>query len=274
MPQSKVAIPREAFSASGKPLSVSCLICGSESALFDEAEILRKYKAKYFRCGECGFIQTEGPYWLEEAYSTAIAPQDTGVLFRNLLNRRIVTSVLNLLFPCVESCLDYGAGHGIFVRLMRDAGFDFRWYDLHATNDYVRGFEHGEGQTYDFLTSFEVLEHLTDPLAEISKMMSLSPNILLTTELVPTATPRIRDWWYYATASGQHISFYTPQAMNLIAARFGRHLLSRGPYHLFTTKPMSRFVFRLAVSTRLAAIFAVIRQRKSLVWSDFALVSK
>jgi len=274
MSQSKVATPQETFPPSGEPLSVCCLICGRESALFDEGEILRKYKVKYFRCCECGFIQTERPYWLEEAYSTAIAPIDTGVLFRNLQNRKIVSAVLNLLFPRAELCLDYGAGHGIFVRLMRDEGFDFRWYDLHATNDYARGFEHGDGKTYDFLTSFEVLEHLANPLAELSKIMDRSPNILVTTELVPTSTPRIQDWWYYACPGGQHISLYTPQALKLIAARFGRHLLSHGPYHLFTTEPANRLLFRLAVSRRMSAAFAAIRKRESLVQSDFELISK
>src|SRR5580698_2965112 len=133
-----------------------CKVCGEFSELFDEAQVLRKYRVKYFRCAGCGFIQTEDPYWLEEAYSSAIARQDVGILERNLLNRELTTAVLNLLYPGVQKSVDFGGGHGIFVRLMRDRGFDFTWYDTHASNDYARGFEYQKGDPCDFLTSFEV----------------------------------------------------------------------------------------------------------------------
>jgi len=42
---------------------------------------------------------------------------------------------------CIESnlnpdgiFLDYAAGYGLFVRLMRDAGYNFRWSDLYCQN--------------------------------------------------------------------------------------------------------------------------------------------
>ncbi len=129
--------------------TAQCKICGMQSEFFDEAEVLRKYAIKYFRCPSCGFVQTETPYWLEEAYSSAISGLDTGILYRNLLNQRFTTAVLNLLVPEARRSLDYGGGHGIFVRLMRDSGFEFSWNDLYATNDYARGFDHEKDDTYD-----------------------------------------------------------------------------------------------------------------------------
>ena len=95
---------------------------------------------QYFRCDYCGFIQTEKPYWLHEAYSTAIAAQDVGILARNLMNRRVTAALLKVLFPDATKLVDFGAGHGILVRLMRDLGFDFVWMDRYASNDYARGF--------------------------------------------------------------------------------------------------------------------------------------
>jgi 2-polyprenyl-3-methyl-5-hydroxy-6-metoxy-1,4-benzoquinol methylase len=161
----------------------ACKICGGRSELFDAAIVLRKYSVSYYRCSACGFLQTETPYWLKEAYSAAITRLDVGILQRNLLNREISGAVLNLIRLRVEKAVDFGAGHGIFVRLMRDRGFDFRWYDLYASNDYARGFEHKEGSIYDFSTAFEVLEHLTDPIADLSRIMELSPNLLVSTTL-------------------------------------------------------------------------------------------
>jgi 2-polyprenyl-3-methyl-5-hydroxy-6-metoxy-1,4-benzoquinol methylase len=251
-----------------------CKICGMQSELFDEAQALRKYDVKYFRCTGCGFLQTETPYWLTEAYSTAISRLDTGILSRNLANRQLASTVLNLLHPEAKRCLDFGAGHGIFVRLMRDRGFEFSWYDLHATNDYAGGFEHEEGKTYDFLTSFEVLEHLVDPLAELSTMMSLSPNVFVSTLLLPKPAPKVSDWWYYGLDHGQHVSLYTLDALHSIAHRFGRNLLSRGSYHLFTVARKNRFLFRAATSQSASQVLSAWRKRASLAESDHELMSK
>ena len=93
-----------------------CKVCGMPSAFFEETDVLRKYPVQYFRCDRCGFIQTEAPYWLEEAYSSAIAMQDVGIMQRNLVNCEVTSAVLNLLFPQISGSVDFGGGHGVFVR--------------------------------------------------------------------------------------------------------------------------------------------------------------
>lgn len=250
-------------------VSTRCKVCGTASAFFDETDVLRKYLVQYFRCEGCGFIQTESPYWLEEAYSSAIARQDVGIIQRNLANCEVTAAVLNLLVPKVSSAVDFGGGHGMFVRLMRDKGFNFYWDDLHATNDYARGFESNQGATYDFLTAFEVLEHLTDPIADLSMMMSLSSNVLVSTCIVPQPAPRLLEWWYYVPTTGQHIAFYTAESLRILAGRFGRNLLSVGAYHLFTKEPKSHRLFRLANNYRIAKVVNRVCRRPSLIESDF-----
>jgi hypothetical protein len=175
-------------------LPTCCNICGQLSLPLDKIEVLKKYHVQYFRCGTCGFIQTETPYWLNEAYTSAIASQDVGIMQRNLQNCEVTSAVLNLLFPEASAALDFGGGHGILVRLMRDRGFRFSWFDRHATNDYAHGFEHMEFQFYDFLTAFEVLEHLAEPITDISTVMKLSSNVLVSTCLVPEPTPKLTEW--------------------------------------------------------------------------------
>jgi hypothetical protein len=258
-----VSIPSENL------LHVNCKVCSGPSAFFEETDVLRKYRVQYFRCGKCGFIQTETPYWLEEAYSSAIAKQDVGIMHRNLMNSEISSAVLNLLFPKMSRAVDYGGGHGVFVRLMRDKGYNFYWSDLHATNDYARGFECQEGLTYDFLTAFEVLEHLTDPVGELSKLMSLSDNVFVSTYIVPHPAPRLSDWWYYVPTTGQHIAFYTSESLRVLAARFGRNLFSVGPYHLFTTEPKNNLLYRLATNLRIARLLSHAYLRSSLIENDF-----
>jgi hypothetical protein len=247
---------------------LACKICGAASRLFDEAIVLRKHTARYFRCVECGFLQTEEPHWIDEAYSSAIAGQDVGIMARNLTNGHVASAVLNLLFPQVSEAVDFGAGHGIFVRLMRDRGFNFLWSDRYATNDYARGFEAPAGKRFDFLTAFEVLEHLPDPISDVSRLMELSDNVFVSTALVPSPPPRINEWWYYMPGSGQHISFYTKESLQSLAARFHRHLLSFNSYHLFSSKPHSRFLFQLAVRPRAARILNSAFRRPSLIPGD------
>ena len=252
----------------------NCRICGSESEFFDEGIVLRKHPVKYFRCTHCGFIQTETPYWLDEAYSSAIARQDVGIMQRNLLNRELTCGLLHLMQPGVRRCVDFGAGHGMFVRLMRDRGFDFRWYDRHASNDYARGFEYQEGELCEFLTAFEVLEHLVDPVNDLLAAMQISENLFVSTMLVPQPVPKLSDWWYFLPSTGQHVSFYTHGSLEILARRFGRHLLSHGPYHLFTKKPASSYRFRLAMSYRAATMLNKLYRRPSMVEADFRLMAE
>lgn len=250
-------------------LTAYCKVCSAPSAIFGEGDLLKKYHVQYFRCERCGFIQTETPYWLEEAYSSAIAAQDVGIMHRNFGNCVVTCAVLNLLFPKMSKAVDFGAGHGILVRMMRDKGFNFFWSDMHATNDYARGFESKEGLSYDFLTAFEVLEHFTDPVADLSKLMNLSENVFVSTVLVPEPTPGILDWWYYLPTTGQHIAFYTTESLRILADRFGRNLLTFGPYHLFTKEPKSSLCYRLALNPGIARIVNRIYRRQSLIDSDY-----
>jgi hypothetical protein len=254
--------------------NASCKICGKKSDLFDEAKILARHDVKYYRCASCGYIQSETPYWLEEAYSFAISRLDTGIMVRNLANRIITSAIIDVMFPKSRSFLDYAAGHGVFVRLMRDLGYEYHWYDLHAVNDYARGFEHRDGMKYDFLTAYEVLEHLVDPYEDLDKIMSLSDNVLVSTELLPTPTPKIAQWWYYAPRSGQHVSFYTLSALREIAQRYGRNLLSCGYHHLFTRQSNKGQLFQLLCKPRIARLVNAMHRRPSFAFTDFELFNQ
>ncbi len=174
-----------------------------------------KYDVSYFRCTNCFFIQTEEPYWLEEAYGLgAISALDVGIMSRNLMLVNKTKTIIGKLFENLNDfCgVDYGGGHGIFVRMIRDLGFNFYRQDLYGENLYARYFDVMDlplNTKFNILTAFEVLEHLPNPVEEIKKMFTYSDLLLFSTELQPSnEIIDLEKWWYIVPEGGQHVAFY------------------------------------------------------------------
>jgi hypothetical protein len=63
-----------------------CKICSQSVIELSTARIMNKYDIKYFYCDHCQFVQTEQPYWLDEAYQRPINMTDVGILDRNIFD--------------------------------------------------------------------------------------------------------------------------------------------------------------------------------------------
>jgi hypothetical protein len=258
---------------------ITCKICGASSTPLFETKILNKYDAAYNRCTDCGFIQTDEPFWLAEAYSSAINDIDLGPVNRAITFAPIVEGVILTQFDARGKFLDFGGGYGLFVRVMRDRGFDFSWLDAHCENIFARHFPRDPEATYDLLTAFEVFEHLADPIAELSAMLTMGGNVLFSTELVPAKVESEQDWPYFGPDHGQHIAFYTLPALKRMADRFGLCFVSDGfNFHMFSQKPMSEGLLRLFVrngyKAKVARKYLRYRHRiGTLLMSDFLAVS-
>jgi hypothetical protein len=254
-----------------------CKICGSATEAAFDAVVLWKYDATYSRCPSCGFRAADDPVWLEQAYSSAISDLDLGVVNRAMTSSPLIEGLILSSFDRGARYVDYGAGYGVLVRLMRDRGFDFYWHDLYCENLFAQQFPADPDRRYELLTAFEVFEHLLDPLAQVEAMLDLSDNLLFSTLLVPENVTS--DWWYFGTEHGQHIAFYTPPALQLLAGRFGLHVYSDGVQtHLLTRDPISARRFRFFAGQSRAARLAtkVLRRRlasPSLLEADFEQVS-
>lgn len=222
-----------------------CKLCKHEAIKRFEAVILHKYHTSYFACPACGFVQTDEPLWLAESYQSAINSCDTGILSRNIRLRDSVSTIINFFFNPSGVYLDYAGGYGIFTRLMRDIGLDYYWCDKYSANIFAQGFEYDERRPVELVTAFEVLEHLVDPLADLEQMLSISRNILFTTELIPTPLPAPHEWWYYGTEHGQHISFYTRESLEKLAHHLRLHYYNFEELHLMTEKSISNLQFRV-----------------------------
>lgn len=220
----------------------SCNICEGTLIKFGTNKILSKYDVAYYRCSKCGFVTTETPYWLGEAYCKAIADEDTGYVGRNLLFARFTQQLIHSHYNHRGSFLDYGAGYGLFVRLMRDAKVNFFSYDEYCMNLFAKEFQVDLTKDfanfrYELITSFEVFEHFIFPMKEIKKLFLYTSDVLFSTELISANPPKFEGWPYYSGITGQHISFYSLDSLRYIAEKFNKRCYSDGRWlHLLTDR--------------------------------------
>lgn len=238
-----------------------CPVCRSEERPYLKERILSKYDVTYFLCENCGFLHTEKPYWLEEAYSDAIVATDTGIARRNLDASGKAAALFKWMFAGKGAYLDVAGGYGLFTRLMRDMGFDYYWSDPYASNLFARGFEAEtrSGLPYQGATAFEALEHLEDPVGFIESVFHRTKceAFLFSTELYTGDEPP-PSWWYYSRHSGQHISFFHRKTLARIAKVLNVSLYSNGAFHLLSAQPVNRFVFSLLTSRASAKLSPLI----------------
>lgn len=253
-----------------------CKVCLLPASLFQKATIMGKYDISYYKCSNCGFVQTEEPFWLEEAYKEPINIYDIGILVRNIYLSKITATLIYLLFDKNAVFLDYAGGYGIFTRLMRDIGFDFYWHDHFTKNLIARGFEYfSTSGKVELATSFESFEHFVNPLQEIEKIVAVSKNIFFSTMLLPNPTPTLDKWHYYGLDHGQHISFYTAKSLSILAKKFFLNLYSDGKsYHLLTSKKISPLLFKIICRYKISALFNMIMNRRSLIETDHLKIAQ
>jgi hypothetical protein len=231
-------------------LAAACRLCGAPASPIFRQTILDRHDAAYFQCAVCDLIQTEPPYWLDEAYASALCAADTGAIHRNLLTADLTTALARLLGLTPRSrCLDYGGGHGVFVRMMRDRGFDFRLHDRYAENLFAPGFEADPGAPFDLVTAFEVVEHFADVATDLKRLFGSRPRcLLISTQLHRGHEP---GWWYYTPHTGQHIAFYSEKTMRRIAGDFGYRVAGSRAYTLFIRDDSEIAAWRITLAQRL-----------------------
>jgi len=225
---------------------MKCKICNSETTNCFDSKILGKHLVEYHKCEVCCFLQTEEPYWLDEAYKKPINTSDTGYISRNLLISKKLTFLLYFVFDKNGKYLDYAAGYGVLVRMMRDIGFNFYWEDKYTDNLFSKGFEWNKDDSLQAVTAFEVFEHFVNPIKEIENLLGISDTIIFTTELYPKHNPSPEEWWYFGLDHGQHISFYSHETLEYIAKKYDLRFYSDGFIHILTRNHISSTKIKLS----------------------------
>ncbi len=217
--------------------NVYCRLCnGTCQKLFDK-EVMFQHLVGYYECGKCDSLQTEDPYWLEEAYSESnLAAIDTFAANRVISNAALTWTVAQI-FSASEKILDYGGGDGLLVRLLRDQGMNAYVFDRYGKPNYALTFDGKLEKGYQTVTAFEVLEHLPHPAQLFEEIASVEPQIFLVSTSLYARQGS--DWSYLAPEAGTHVFFYSHKAIGWIAKRWGWHVTIKPRFIVFHKQTLS-----------------------------------
>jgi len=202
--------------------------------------MLRRYQVSYFRCESCGSIETERPYWLDEAYAIPGVHIDVGIASRSIKNWIALAVFFSQIGLDREALIvDFGAASGLVARLMRDLGYNMRSYDKYSSPSFTNYFNatHPERSRPRVVCAFEVFEHFTEPATELGAVLSSRPDFVIFTTWFCDDQPE--DWIYFAEACGQHVFFYTERAMREFADRAGYDLVLTSYFHILARRNLS-----------------------------------
>jgi hypothetical protein len=185
---------------------ITCRLCGATSTFAFKKKILSRYEVGYYRCNSCESLQTEDPYWLEEAYNPLNEQFDTGQLMRCINNAAFINVVLSALNLDRERILDYGCGSGLLVRLLRDIGLDAWGHDGYSLPRLAMGFHTLSLTGHKIINLSEVVEHFDQPRKYFDEIFGHHPEIvIIQTEIFSNHDP---SW-----ASMDNTFFFFPKKL-------------------------------------------------------------
>jgi 2-polyprenyl-3-methyl-5-hydroxy-6-metoxy-1,4-benzoquinol methylase len=135
--------------------------------------------------------------------------------YRQFLSR--LTSPLTAVLTSGGRGLDFGSGPGPTLSVMlEEAGFDMAIYDIfYANNMSVLQSE------YDFVTTTEVVEHLSEPGKVLESLYSMiRPGGYLGVMTKMVLDQGAFNSWHYKNDQ-THISFYSRETFNYLAQTWG-----------------------------------------------------
>lgn len=192
-----------------------CPLCATPTAPHH-----RSKTREFLRCPRCELVHVPERFQLDVEQERAVYdlhdnhPEDAG--YQRFL-RRAVDPLLALLQPGASG-LDFGCGPGPTVStLLRRAGHHCADYDPLYRNDPAL-----LEQTYDFVISTEVVEHLRSPAPTLQRVFDLAPIVVLMTKRTTTAAA-FATWHYHHDPT--HIVFYADATMRWLAEQHRRHVV-------------------------------------------------
>lgn len=223
-----------------KLVKVCCILCGASKT----EPVTTQNSYNVVRCAVCGFVYVN-PRPAVDEYSglyvdylpTKMEDPYAWKKYMRLVFRETAGRIEAILGK-KGRCLDIGCGFGFFVEEMKNRGWDAYGMDISPTAvDFARsiGIDARMGTieksdfkkgSFDAITMFYVLEHLTDPLDSLRRVRSLlKPGGVLAIR-VPHTTPIVRILDMFKIKNNLydppfHLSDFSPESAKRILEKAG-----------------------------------------------------
>jgi hypothetical protein len=230
----------------------SCKICNSDADLFDVVDFNRIIDPSnypkglvgvpiyYYQCNNCRFVFTatfddfKSNDWVDLIYNDVYYSEiDLAYKSKRPMLDAELISAITLRFGRNEvRGLDFGGGNGKMADILKKSGVDFSTYEPFGFSDF------NPNKKYNLISSFEVLEHVVNPVETFQEILNFAENDFLlvlstqTSDGLINASDRLK--WSYVSPRNGHVSIYSKDSLTLLGNKFGLvHIpVSRG-LHLF-----------------------------------------
>lgn len=195
----------------------NCKICKNKTKKVQDEKI-----GTFLFCARCGFISKPQESFLSPKEEIERYNQHNNsiedpryVLF---FEKFIKAAFLNFVKKSTKG-LDFGSGPSPVLAqiLEKHYGFHMDIYDVYYSPEKIY-----EGKTYDFITSTEVVEHLSKPMDAFhlfNKLLKPGGIAAIMTLLHHNDEQRFLQWHYHKDLT--HISFFSSKTMEYIARKTG-----------------------------------------------------
>ena len=184
----------------------NCPLCGAVGEIFHQ---------HYQHCQNCDLIALHPDHYLspeeEKAQYDLHQNSPDDLAYREFLNQLCVP--LMTLKPAPAKLLDFGSGPGPTLALMmEEQGYLASNYDVFYAPD-----KNVLNDRYDIITMTEVLEHLSQPLVEVERLVKMltKQGLLGVMTALHTGVKKFPDWHYKNDPT--HICFFSEQSIKWLA---------------------------------------------------------
>jgi hypothetical protein len=141
------------------------------------------------------------------------------------------------VFPRRPRLLDFGGGSGLLTEMFSSAGYDAYQSDLYngtpmfAPERRIREMWSPRLRPFDVIIMLEVLEHLVSPIdlmRRITGLLKPTGALVISTEIYRTGE-HTAAWPYLAPLGGQHVTFWSIEALHILRRELGFESLGYFP---------------------------------------------
>ncbi len=215
--------------------NVACPVCDGNSPLLDVMDLnkscgdtqenifdLSGIPVYYNLCNDCGFcFSPQFANWSIQEFKDKIYNEEYILVDPGYAESRPRGNAKNIINMFPEGAkkirhLDFGGGDGLLSRVLQESGWASSSFDPFVNKDVAIKFL----GKFNFITAFEVFEHVPDVNELIKNLSSLlEPNgIILFSTLISDGNifPRNRINWWYASPRNGHISLFSKKSLVIL----------------------------------------------------------